>query len=115
LKLGELPLARGDVDRLRQILSLQRRLRDTEAHPRARRSLVQRGIFREALVWLEIHGGAMDLVDDWRAFATQMRNEPGAPEGPGESAGQPSTPGEAQPLRRRRRRRRGRRGPRNHT
>ena len=35
LKLGELPLARGDVDRLRQILSLQRRLRDTEAHPRA--------------------------------------------------------------------------------
>src|SRR6185369_13053012 len=38
LKLGELPLARGDVDRLRQILSLQRRLRDTEAHPRAKRS-----------------------------------------------------------------------------
>jgi len=115
LKLGELPLARGDVDRLRQILSLQRRLRDTDAHPRARRSLVQRGIFREALVWLEIHGGAMDLVDDWRAFATEMRNEPGAPEVSGEGAGLPSAPSEAAPLRRRRRRRRGRRGPRNHT
>jgi hypothetical protein len=116
LKLGELPLARGDVDRLRQILSLQRRLRDTGTHPRARRSLVQRGIFREALVWLEIHGGGTDLVDDWRAFATEMRNEPGAPEGSEQEAGQPSAPGEALPLRRRRRRRRGRRrGPRNHT
>src|SRR5499425_2273062 len=71
LKLGELPLARGDVDRLRQILSLQRRLRDTGAHPRVRHSLVQRGIFREALVWLEVHGGAPDLVEDWRAFIAE--------------------------------------------
>jgi poly(A) polymerase len=115
LKLGELPLARGDVDRLRQILSLQRRLADTSAHPRAKRSLVERGIFREALVWLEVHGGDMDLVEHWRALATEMQNEPGAPEGSGEGAGQTS-PGEGHPFRRRRRRRRGRRrGPRNHT
>ena len=114
LKLGELPLARGDVDRLRQILSLQRRLRETGAHPRAQRSLVQRGIFREALVWLDVHGGAADLVEHWRAIAVEMQNEPGAPEGSGEGAGQTS-PGEGHPFRPRRRRRRGRRrGPRNH-
>jgi poly(A) polymerase len=116
LKLGELPLARGDVDRLRQILSLQRRLRETGAHPRAQRSLVQRGIFREALVWLEVHGGAEDLVEHWRALATEMRNEPGAAEGSEEGAGTPAAPGEGHPFRRRRRRRRGRRrGPQNHT
>jgi len=108
LKLGELPLARGDVDRLRQILSLQRRLRDTGAHPRVRHSLVQRGIFREALVWLEVHGGAPNLVEDWRAFIAGMPNEPGASDGSGEGAGQPSS-GEGFPFRRRRRRRRGRR------
>jgi poly(A) polymerase len=117
LKLGELPLARGDVDRLRQILSLQRRLRDTSAHPRVQRSLVQRAIFREAVVWLEVHGGAPDLVEHWRAIVVEMQSESGAgaSEGSEDSAGQ-ATPGEAPPFRRRRRRRRGRRrGPRNHT
>jgi poly(A) polymerase len=108
LKLGELPLARGDVDRLRQILGLQRRLRDTGAHPRVKQSLVHRGIFREAIVWLEIHGAAPDLVEHWRAFAVEMRNDPGQREGSAEDSGQPS-PGEGHPFRRRRRRRRGRR------
>ena len=59
-RLGDLPLARRDVERLRQILSLQRRLRDLAAQPRAQRALTHRGIFREALTWLEIHGGAPD-------------------------------------------------------
>jgi len=102
------PRVHVDVDRLRQILSLQRRLRDTGAHPRVRHSLVQRGIFREALVWLEVHGGAPNLVEDWRAFIAGMPNEPGASDGSGEGAGQPSS-GEGFPFRRRRRRRRGRR------
>src|SRR5262249_50181902 len=112
LKLGELPLARGDVDRLRQILSLQRRLRDTGAHPRTKQGLVQRGIFREALVWLEVHGGASDLLEHWRAFAAEMQGGADVAEGPGENAGPPA-PGDGLPFRRRRRRRRGRRrGPR---
>jgi poly(A) polymerase len=110
LKLGELPLARGDVDRLRQILSLQRRLRDVEAHPRVKRSLVQRGIFREALVWLEVQGGATDLIEHWRAIATELR-DPHAPGGSEEGAGLPTTPGEHPFRQRRRRRRRRRRGP----
>jgi len=115
LKLGELPLARGDVDRLRQILSLQRRLREVDAHPRAKRSLAQRGIFRESLVWLEVHGGSSELVEHWRAFAAEMRNEPAVPGGPSEPAGQPSVAGDGSAFRRRRRRRGRRRGPRSHT
>jgi len=107
LKLGELPLARGDVDRLRQILSLQRRLRDTSAHPRVKQSLVQRAIFREALVWLEVHGGGPDLVEHWRAIVAEMQSEAGLPEG--SAAGTGASSGEVSPFRRRRRRRRGRR------
>ena len=56
LALGMLPLARRDVERLRQILGLQRRLIDVNLSPRARRALMHRGPFREALTWLEIHG-----------------------------------------------------------
>jgi poly(A) polymerase len=108
LKLGELPLARGDVDRLRQILSLQRRLHDTSAHPRVKQSLAQRAIFREALVWLEVHGGGQDLVEHWRAIVAEMQSEAGLPEGSASGTGQAAS-GETSPFRRRRRRRRGRR------
>src|SRR6185295_17520852 len=38
-RLGDLPLARRDVERLRQIIGLQRRLRDLTASERAQRSL----------------------------------------------------------------------------
>src|SRR5262245_38955905 len=38
-RLGELPVARRDVERLRQILGLQRRLRDLSASPRTQRAL----------------------------------------------------------------------------
>src|SRR5438132_10703654 len=43
-RLGALPLARRDVERLRQILGLQRRLRDVAAAPRAQRAVAHRGI-----------------------------------------------------------------------
>jgi poly(A) polymerase len=66
--LGILPLARRDVDRLFQILTLQRRLADTSLSPRARRALSHRGPFQEALTWLEIHGNAPDVVEHWRGF-----------------------------------------------
>ena len=68
LSLGMLPLARRDVERLRQILGLQRRLLDTRLSPRARRALMHRGPFREALTWLEIHGEAPEAVEHWRGF-----------------------------------------------
>ena len=91
LTLGLLPLARRDVDRLRQILSLQRRLRDPGLSPRARRALVHRAAFPDALTWLDIHGDAPELVETWRARAS-------------ESA--PDTEGPVEPARQRRRRRR---------
>ena len=63
-----LPLARRDVERLRQILGLQRRLIDMDLSPRAQRALMHRRPFREALTWLEIHGQAPDVVEHWRGF-----------------------------------------------
>ena len=68
LSLGMLPLARRDVERLRQILGLQRRLLDMTLSPRARRALMHRGPFREALTWLEIHGEAPEVLEHWRGF-----------------------------------------------
>jgi predicted esterase len=53
------------VERLRQIISLQRRLRDLTASPRAQQSLTHRGIFREALTWMEIHGDSQEVVASW--------------------------------------------------
>jgi len=100
-KIGALPLARRDVERLRQILSLQRRLRDLTASPRAQRGLAHRTMFREALSWLEIHGGDPALVAHW----TAMKESAGHPEHAGEHH-QPAEGDEHPPRRRRRRRRR---------
>ncbi len=68
LSLGLLPLARRDVERLRQILSLQRRLVDMHLSPRARKALMHRGPFREALTWLEIDGHAPEVLEHWKGF-----------------------------------------------
>jgi poly(A) polymerase len=107
LKLGELPLARRDVERLGQIIQMQRRLRDLGANPKAQRALVHRHIFHEAFTWLEIHGGPPDLVEHWRAIAEEVAEEtPATPLSPDGQPGEAPPPG----GRRRRRRRRGRRG-----
>jgi poly(A) polymerase len=101
LSLGMLPLARRDVERLRQILGLQGRLLDVHLSARARRALMHRAPFTEALTWLEIHGNAPAQVEQWRGLV--------------DTAGV-TEPAEAdaveQPRRRRRRRQhRGSRGP----
>jgi len=100
-KLGQLPLARRDVEHLRHLLSLQRRLRDLGASPRAQRALTQRSIFPEALTWLEIHGGSPELVEHWRAVQAEARAA--GPDGAAPEAGATAEEG---PRRRRRRRRR---------
>jgi poly(A) polymerase len=99
-KLGDLPLARRDIERLRQIVGLQRRMRDLSASPRAQRALAHRAIFREALTWLEIHGGVPEVVEHWKAILA----EEGAPD-PSIDGAVPDEAG-AFPRRRRRRRRR---------
>jgi poly(A) polymerase len=106
-RLGELPLARRDIERLRLIVSLQRRLRDLTASPKAQRVLAHRGIFPEALTWLEIHGGAPELVEHWKAILA----EGGAPEVPAAAGENTDDPPGSHPRRRRRRRRRRRGAP----
>jgi poly(A) polymerase len=95
-RLGTLPLARRDLERLRQILGLQRRLRDLTASVRAQRALTHRSIFREALTWMEIHGGMTETVEHWITVLAERGAE--EPVGQAEAADRP---------RRRRRRRRG--------
>ena len=66
--LGRMQLPRRDIERLRQILGLQRRLLDLEASPRARRALIHRGPFNESLTWLDIHGRAPEVLEHWKGF-----------------------------------------------
>ncbi|MBP1602956.1 MAG: pcnB [Acidobacteria bacterium] len=94
--LGPLPVARKDLERLRHVLLLQRRLRDESLPPRAARAMMARSAFPEALVWLDVHGGAPELVERWHALAHDLAAP--APAG--------SAPGAVVPRRRRRRRRR---------
>ena len=96
LALGMLPLPRRDIDRLRQILGLQRRLLDSNLSPRARKALTHRGPFQDALTWLDIHGSAPEVLEHWRGFLEAAATF--EPEG--------DTAGAAPPRRRRRRRRR---------
>jgi poly(A) polymerase len=80
--LGMLPLARRDIERLRQVLGLQRRLTDPNLSPRAKRALTHRGPFKEALTWLDIHGRAPELIEHWKGFveaAATFEGEAGAP------------------------------------
>jgi hypothetical protein len=84
---------------LRLILGLQRRLREPGASLRAKQALTYRHMFRDALTWLEIHGGSSELVEHWKSVAADA----GPPEASAEGGGEPP------PFRRRRRRRRRRR------
>ena len=99
-RLGNLPLARRDVERLRQIVLFQRRLRDLSANPRTQRGLAHRPMFADALTWMEIHGNAPELVEHWKALAPA----PGSTLPP-----DPTVPPDDGPHPRRRRRRRRRR------
>jgi poly(A) polymerase len=99
-----IPLARRDVEFLRQILMLQRHLRDHHASPRHKRGVMHRSAFPAALMWLELHGNAPALVESWRALQAQTATE--GPEGLEGTA-----PASDMPRRRRRRRRRRKRFP----
>ena len=67
--LGKLPVARRDMDRLRQLLALQSKLTDPRLPPRQQRMVLHRGAFADALTWLEIHGGDAEALSRWRALA----------------------------------------------
>jgi poly(A) polymerase len=100
-----LPFARRDIERLRLVLVAQRRLREAHGPASARRALAAKAYFEDAVLWLEIHGGAegRELTAHWRGTGGGS-----AEEGDGE-AQEPAAaaePGEAPRRRRRRRRRR---------
>src|SRR5918993_2996218 len=71
-RFGILPLARRDVEFLRQILMLQRHLRDQNASPRHKRAVMHRTAFPAALMWLELHGNNPALVESWRALHAEV-------------------------------------------
>jgi hypothetical protein len=106
LKIGLLPIARGDTERLRQILSLQSRIADLEMSPRAKRALMHRGPFEDALTWFEIHGQAPAVLEHWKGFIEALGPE--ALHAPAEGEGGAAAPDDHPRRRRRRGRRRGR-------
>ena len=103
-RFGILPIARRDVEFLRQILSLQRHMRDPGASARHKRGIMHRTAFPAALMWLELHGNNPALVESWRALLAETAASDSAT-GPGD------LPAAADGLPRRRRRRRRRRRP----
>jgi poly(A) polymerase len=92
--LGALPVPRRDLERLQQALALQRRLIDPNSSARARRGLLHRSAFPDALTWLDVHGQVPEIIDQWRALIGEAASE-------GDERPQGRAP-------RRRRRRRGR-------
>jgi poly(A) polymerase len=98
--LGVLPVARRDVERLGQVVALQRRLLDVEAPPKARTVVVMKHAFADALTWLDVHGDAPDVVARWQGFV-----ESRVPATDGPAPDQDPDAGD-RPRRRRRRRRR---------
>ncbi len=108
VELGMLPIPRRDVERLHQILSLQSRLIDSAASPRAQRGLLHRSALDDALTWLEVHGDRPELIEHWRSLRAQpaAHAASAAPAGTGEPGGEEQGADPDRPRRRRRRRRR---------
>lgn len=92
MSLGMLPIARGDVEYLRHILTLQGRLAELPSSSRAQRSIMHRPTFSEAMTWMDIHGSYPEAVQHWRGARAEAGEEFVA---------------DQRPRRRRRRRRRG--------
>lgn len=109
LKIGLLPIARGDTERLRQLLSLQSRIADLEMSPRAKRALMHRSPFEDALTWFEIHGQAPAVLEHWKGFIEALGPEALHPP-QGDDAAAPAGERTGRRRRRRGRRRRGGRG-----
>ena len=64
--LGDLPVARRDIEHLRQTLALQPLLRDPNLPPRRLRGILARSSLPDALTWLEIHGDDPDTLARWQ-------------------------------------------------
>ena len=103
---GILPVARRDLDRLRQITQLLPRLTEPVLPPRVARNMHHRPAFADTLAWLEIFGDAPEAVEKWK-HAKPARHA--HPHHPPQTPGAPPEGDAAAAGRRRRRRRRRRR------
>ena len=66
VSLGDLPVARRDIEHLRQALALQPLLRDPGLPPRKVRGILGRASLPDALTWLEIHGDDPVTLARWQ-------------------------------------------------
>ena len=123
---GTLPVARKDLDRMRQVLQTLPRLSDPALPPRVARGLPQRPSFPDALTWFEMFGGDAATVEHWKAQHAarphahahghghshgHAHRRPGHPHPPGSPHHTGHGDEAHRPRRRRRRRRRGPRAP----
>ena len=106
ISFGMLPVARRDVERLRQVVDLAPRLVAPDVSPRAARSLPHRPAFPDTLTWLDVHGDAPDVLETWR----QAHRHRAAAHAGNEAAQAPAGEPDGNTGRRRRGRRRRRRG-----
>jgi poly(A) polymerase len=86
---GMMPVAKKDVERLRQVVQITPRLTEPDLPPRLVRSIVHRPSFDDALTWLEIFNDAPDALERWKEAKQQRppRSHPprqphGGPRGP---------------------------------
>ncbi len=63
---GALPVARKDLDRLRQILQTVPRLLDPMLPPRVARGLPNRPSFADTVTWLDVFGDDPAVVEPWK-------------------------------------------------
>ena len=68
IKLGRLPVARRDIERLRQTLQIQPRLQNANIGVTSQRAVMHRRAFEEAITWLEIHGDDLESLGKWKSF-----------------------------------------------
>ena len=66
VSLGDLPVARRDVEHLRQALALQPLLKDPDLPPRKVRGILGRASLPDALTWLEMHGDDPAALARWQ-------------------------------------------------
>ena len=67
--LGDLPVARRDVEHLRQVLALQPLLTDPDLPPHKVRGILGRSSLPDALTWLEMQGSDPDALARWQDLA----------------------------------------------
>ena len=72
VQLGMLPIARRDIERLSQVMTLVPRMVDPELPARFARSLPNRPAFGDALLWLNIFSDAPEAVAHWSEIKAGM-------------------------------------------